>query len=1284
MFTSYSRPDRDPFESLYASLQNRYNQAEAEIARAVKVDTLNQTIKTLKQPGTYWFILIDQFEELFTTSDPDKRNCFIRSLVHLSRELDRGQEHSVKIMATMRADFLDRFSPYPSLVRATSKHCPFIAEMQPDELRLAIEQPAALHGVIFEPGLVEEIIKEVQGQAGYLPLLQYTLNLLWESEVKSGSIYDRTLNIITYRELGGVRGALQKHVDEIYKALSEERQLIVERIFLKLVGIGEDRESGMDWKPVRRRAFQSDFSDPLEKKVLTQLIDQNLLVSDRSPESQGSTVEIAHEILLTSWTTLNTWIKHNRQAITLRNRLNDDVRRWQVGKKDTRELWDGSKLERVLELKKDSTFNQVLGGFSSLANEFINASVNKRDRQRHRTVFGLITFSAIAFLLAVFAGWQWHQSELRELELLSNSARSSLSVNQEWNALITSLKAARKLKRTFGVSPDTRRKVIAHLQQAVYRVREHNHLEGHRGRITDAQFSPDGQMIASASWDNTIKLWNLKGQELKTLSGHSDRINSISFSPDGQELASGSEDGTIKLWSLSDGQERQTLPWQSKIYSVSFSPDGQKLASGSEDGTIRLWNLTNAQELQTFKLDNSNCVKSVDFSPDGQMLASGHWDNCNEYQNGMVKLWNSQTGQELTTLSVVGGNTSVRFSADGQILATAGWNGVVEIYDPQTGQKLKTFGESLDWHWILSLSFSPDSQTIAAAYSDGSVKLWNLEGEVLHTFWHKPFLESAGFSPDGQFLVSGGRDNIVKLWKVQGWKLRTLSGHEDGASNISFSPDGQTIATASWDGTAKLWNRQDQELKTLQGHTDRVNSVSFTPESQTIGTASRDRTVKLWNIQGQELQTLQGHSGSVNSVSFSPDGQLLASASDDQTVKLWHLPDGRELYTLQGHTDQVFSVHFSTDGQTLASTSGDTTIKLWNSQTGQERQTLRGHTDQVFSTRFSPSGQLFASGSRDGTIKLWNLKGQELRNLTGLDGVITSVSFSPDGRLLASGIWNNHKVQLWSVEGEKLAALVGHTSPVLSVAFNPDDQTLASASADKTVILWNFDLDDLIVRGCEWLYDYLKNRPDSDPEKHLCDGIQPSGQLLVEEGRNLAQAGNLKRAGAKFQQALKLNPHLDLDPDIEAQRVRKLALSEAERTKALTLVKEGDDLVNQGKITEALSAYGEAQQLDPTMKIPANSWNALCWKGALVGYAAEVMDACNRAVASTSGDGNIRDNRGLARALTGNTQGAIEDFQAFIDWTNDDRLKAQRQRWVDALRAGSDPFTPEELESLRR
>jgi Tfp pilus assembly protein PilF len=392
-------PNQDPFASFYHCLRDRYPKLDCQMVMEGKPETLVQTVTQLKPKDDFWLIFIDQFEELFTLSQPEKRDRFIAALVQLVKMLDKTPNCSVKIMATMRADFLDRLSPYPELIKRTDQHRPIIAEMQLDELRLAITQPALHHGVVFEAGLVEEIIQDVQGQAGYLPLLQYTLNLLWQTEVETGSIDDRTLNIETYRNLGGVRGTLQKRVDEVYQALPALEQRAAQRVFLKLVEIGGDGAAETEWKPIRRRAYRSEFDDPLEQKVLAWLVNENLLISSHETQSRESTIEIAHEVLLSSWTTLSNWIRENRQAIALRNRLTHDATIWQA-KKSKDELWSGLKLEQALELRQDQVFNQVLGGFNQAANKFIDTSLRQRSYQRYK-IGGLWTgFSALTILSA--------------------------------------------------------------------------------------------------------------------------------------------------------------------------------------------------------------------------------------------------------------------------------------------------------------------------------------------------------------------------------------------------------------------------------------------------------------------------------------------------------------------------------------------------------------------------------------------------------------------------------------------------------------------------------------------------------------------------------------------------------------------------------------------------------------------------------------------------------------------------------------------------------------------
>ena len=172
----------------------------------------------------------------------------------------------------------------------------------------------------------------------------------------------------------------------------------------------------------------------------------------------------------------------------------------------------------------------------------------------------------------------------------------------------------------------------------------------------------------------------------------------------------------------------------------------------------------------------------------------------------------------------------------------------------------------------------------------------------------------------------------------------------------------------------------------------------------------------------------------------------------------------------------------------------------------------------------------------------------------------------------------------------------------------------------------------------------------------------------------------MQEAIALFKEGQKLDPEIDLNPDTEI--IDKDPKANVGKFAALAKLNEGAWLATEGKVTEAIKLYQEAQKLDPNLEISAQSWNFLCWFGSLQGYPAEVMDACEKEVALEPDNGGYRDSRGLARALTGDTQGAIEDFQAFVDWTDDDKQRLQRQSWIDAIRAGKNPFTEEEIKGL--
>ncbi|MCF2151378.1 hypothetical protein IQ276_034185 [Desmonostoc muscorum LEGE 12446] len=1055
-------PTEDPFKSLDRNIPNEYRHIVGDLTSESTEDILVRLVDGINQDYEEQLIFIDQFEELFTLTPPDKQELFIKCLLRLIEQ----KNSSIHLVMTMRSDFLGSLSPYPELATALEKHIRIIKDMTRNELRLAIAEPAARNHVIFEGNLVEIIIDDFLGQAGSLPLLQYTLDLLWQRDKELDGLTDQVLNLSTYqdKDFGGVGGALQKQANIIYKKLNPDEQKVAQKIFLELVDIVDEKRVS---KPVQLKTFQDGG---VQEKVVNILIEKRLLVRGTDESDKRPIVQVAHEELLRSWDILDALFKEKEDILLLRRRLVTDAKEWdELRKQDPLKainalILNVPKLTKIINLAKE----QSLPNLDALTTEFIKASIKYQNQVQ-----------------AIEA--ERKQREVStELSLANSLGRYSLSLfdtHHELEAFVEAIKAGKILQK----HKATDGKVIDALHKVLVKGSERNRLEGHDS-INSISFSPDGKTLASGSADKTIKLWNVEtGEEIRTIKTHYTSANSISFSPDGKTLASGGEDKTIKFWNVETGEEIRTLDGHNyDVNSVSFSPDGKTLASGSGDKTIKLWNVETGEEIHTLQGNNDdiNFIYSIStysfsFSPDGKTLASGSTDTT-------IKFWNVETGKEIRSIEGhYGSVNSISFSPDGKTLASGSKDKTIKFWNVETGEEIRTLdGHNYD---VNSVSFSPDGKILASGSGDKTIKLWNVEtGKEIRTIeGHQFHVNSVSFSPDGKTLASGSSDKTIRLWNV--------TGHYGSVNSISFSPDGQILASGSYDTTIKLWNVDTrEEIYELLGHNGYITSVSFSPDGQILASGSYDTTIKLWNVDTrEEIYELLGHNGYITSISFSPDGKTLATSAQDMTIKLWNVETAKEIRSLRVRERPVISVNFSPDGKTLASGNHEGTIKLWNVETGEENSTLKGHYQCVRSVSFSPDGKTLASGSDDKTIKLWNVEtGANICILQGYHSPVRSISFSPDSKILASG-GDDRWIKLWNVEtGEEIRILRGHNNSVNSVSFSPDGKTLASGSADNTIKLWDLDLDSLMERSCDWLRGYLQNNPNvSESDRHLCDGI---------------------------------------------------------------------------------------------------------------------------------------------------------------------------------------------------
>ncbi|GAA2524100.1 hypothetical protein GCM10010423_16820 [Streptomyces levis] len=1029
-------------------------------------------------------VIVDQFEETFTLCpDEAERRTFVEVLHAACTPARPGEPAPAVVVLGIRADFYERCLRYPELADALQHRHMVLGPLTAAELREAVTGPAKAVGLELEPGLAELIVREVSADgprgahdAGVLPLLSHALLATWQRR-KAGR-----LTLAGYRAAGGIQGAVAATAERAWSRLDPAARTAARLLLLRLVRLGEDTQATR--RRGTRRQLANESNDPGKtEESLEALVRARLVTLD------AETVEITHEALLHAWPRLREWIDEDRQGNLLRQRLEEDGRAWEESDRDTSLLYRGSRLEQA------DTWARSAGDtfLTRSAVEFLAASLRLRRRFLWITrgaVAALVVLAMLAVGSAVIAFKQRDDAVFEQV--LAQADR----VQDTDPSLSAQLDLVAHRLRPDDEGANSRLMSIVNAPLATP-------LIGHTGAVYLTTFSPDGKTLATASYDRTVRLWDVSDPRRPEplggpLTGHTSWVSSAVFSPDGKTLASAADDGTIRLWDVSDPGRPKRLGrpltgHDGTIYLIAFSPDGRSLASAGDDHTVRLWDVADPHRPRARGeplTGHTAAARSVAFAPDGRTLAAGGDD-------GTIRLWDvsdvdrpERLGAPLTGHGAL--VHSVAFSPDGRTLASGGEDNTVRLWNMADSRRPKQIGAPLTGHTgpIWSVAFSPDGTMLAAASADSTASLWKVSDPEYPSQVGGPLAGSSGemyalgFSPDGRTLATGTGDNKVRLWAVPRSDMTGRTG--------SFRSDGRVLATAGRDGRVRLWDVRRPGGPVRIGEPfrpgkDGVRTLEFSPDGRTVAAVTGDRTVRLWNLSDPEhpvpyRSAIPLRIRYADPLAFSPDGRVLATAHDDRTIRLWDIADPsrpRPLGApLTGHKGYVNFLVFSPDGRTLASGSADGTIRLWNAG-DPTRITLigtplRGHRGAVNALAYRGDGRTLASAGDDSTVRLWDVadpaRASEEKRLTGHTEAVVSLTFSRDGRTLASG-GNDSTVRLWDVADPSGATAIGQSmSPGAKtgnfLAFSPSSHLLGVSSGADTIRIWDLDVGRAVDRIC--------------------------------------------------------------------------------------------------------------------------------------------------------------------------------------------------------------------------
>lgn len=622
--------------------------------------------------------------------------------------------------------------------------------------------------------------------------------------------------------------------------------------------------------------------------------------------------------------------------------------------------------------------------------------------------------------------------------------------------------------------------------------------QGHQETVYGVAISPDGKQLLTASFDKTVKLWDLaSGKEIRTFGGdkgHQNLVLGVTFAPDGNTFATASSDNTAKIWDVPQLKPVREIALSESATTAAVSPDGKTAAAGAKDGSIKVWNLADGKDLYTLK-GHVGPVSGLTYHPsNGQTLVSVGVD-------GTLRFWNLADGKPVAVIGAhPGAVTAVQFASNGSAVYTASVDGMVKAWQfPPVASRPIPHADT-----VRAVAYSPDGNVMVTACLDKNVRVLNGDGtQTLRTLPAPAPVVSVAISGNGNnaLTAAGTTTGQLLIWGNDGKLIFQGPAHAGELTGIAFHPNGNQLATVGADGKLAIWALPIAPTKSIAQPGD-VKVAIVSADGKRVLTANADNQVRVWataNGQAEKAfpvaatvlaQSADGNSiataGADNvirvqrrdgggkpselpkqtgvvSLAFHPNGSQLLSTYSDGSLKLWALPfpakDAKPVW--EAKIAGARAAIFEPKGNQFLSIGTDKQLHIGDAKTGKEQKAIPAHDAAIADLALSADGARAITIGEDKTAKIWTLADGKAVATMALPGVPQRVAISPNGAKLAIAIKTEKAVaiSLFDAASGKQLQRFDETPNLLAISFAPDNRGLI-ITVDKAVQL----LDAALVK----------------------------------------------------------------------------------------------------------------------------------------------------------------------------------------------------------------------------